>query len=63
MDPALLWVISAVLVIVGLAGLALPALPGAPLIFGGLLLAAWAEHFAYVGWGTLTLLAACRTEG
>jgi uncharacterized protein YqgC (DUF456 family) len=56
MDPALLWVISAVLVIVGLAGLALPALPGAPLIFGGLLLAAWAEHFAYVGWGTLTLL-------
>lgn len=52
----LLWAISAVLVIVGLAGLALPAIPGAPLIFAGLLLAAWAEQFAYVGWGTLTLL-------
>jgi uncharacterized protein YqgC (DUF456 family) len=32
-------------------------LPGAPLVFAGLLVAAWAEDFAYVGAGTLTLLA------
>ncbi len=34
----------------------LPALPGAPLLFAGLFAAAWAEDFAYVGAGWLTLL-------
>ena len=52
----LLWLLAAVLVLAGLLGLLLPALPGAPLLFGGLLVAAWAEDFAYVGAGTLTLL-------
>jgi len=45
-----------VLVLAGLAGLVLPALPGAPLLFLGLVAAAWAENFAYIGWGTLTVL-------
>jgi hypothetical protein len=54
----LLWVLSALLVLAGIAGLLLPALPGAPLIFLGLVAAAWAEDFAYVSWGWLTLLAA-----
>lgn len=36
----------------------MPALPGVPLIFLGLCLAAWAEGFQYVGAGTLVLLAA-----
>jgi uncharacterized protein YqgC (DUF456 family) len=54
----LLWVLAAVLVLAGLAGLLLPALPGTPLLFAGLLVAAWAEDFAYVGAGTLALLAA-----
>jgi hypothetical protein len=36
--------------------LILPALPGSPLLFVGLVCAAWAENFAYVGWRTLTLL-------
>jgi uncharacterized protein YqgC (DUF456 family) len=49
--------VAAVLVVVGLAGLVLPGLPGAPLVFAGLFLAAWAEHFAYVGAGTLLVLA------
>ena len=53
----LLWVLAAALVIVGVLGLLLPALPGAPLLFGGLLVAAWLEDFAYVGPWTLTLLA------
>jgi len=51
-----LWVLAALLVALGLAGLLLPALPGAPLLFAGLVAAAWAEDFAYVGWGWLTLL-------
>lgn len=49
----LLWLISAFLVVAGLAGVVLPAIPGAPLIFAGLVLAAWAEDFTYVGFWTL----------
>lgn len=52
----LLWILSSVLILAGLAGLVLPALPGAPLLFLGLLAAAWAENFVYIGWGTLTVL-------
>jgi uncharacterized protein YqgC (DUF456 family) len=52
----LLWTVVALLIIGGLAGLVLPALPGAPLLFGGFLLAAWIEDFAYLGSGTLTTL-------
>ena len=58
-DPAiqiLLWLLAAILIAVGLAGLILPALPGIPLVYAGLLLLAWAEDFAYVGWLTLALL-------
>jgi len=51
-----LFVIALILIFAGLAGLVLPALPGAPLLFLGLVAAAWAEEFAYVGWTTLTVL-------
>jgi hypothetical protein len=54
----LLWVLAAILVVAGLVGLLLPVLPGPPLLFAGLLVAAWAEDFAYVGAWTLTALAA-----
>ena len=53
----ILWVICAILTIVGLAGLLLPLLPGAPVLFFGLLLGAWAEGFRYIGMWTLLLLA------
>jgi uncharacterized protein len=52
----LLWLLALILVIAGFAGLVLPAVPGAPLIFAGLLVAAWAEDFTYVGTGTLVVL-------
>ena len=52
-----LWIAAAVLVLVGFAGLAIPALPGALLIFMGLFAAAWAEGFVYVGRWTLAILA------
>ncbi len=51
-----LLVLSFLLVVVGLAGMILPAIPGAPVLFGGLALAAWAEGFAHVGYGTLAVL-------
>ena len=52
----LFWVLAALLVSVGLAGLVLPAIPGAALIFAGLVSAAWADDFAHVGAGTLAVL-------
>ncbi len=52
----LLLLLAAALTLVGLAGLLLPALPGMPIIFAGLLVAAWAEDFAFVGWRTLAVL-------
>lgn len=52
----LLWLVAALLIVAGFAGLILPMLPGIPLVFAGLVLLAWAENFAYVGWITLTLL-------
>jgi uncharacterized protein YqgC (DUF456 family) len=50
------YVVAALLVLAGLAGSVLPALPGVPLVFGGLLLAAWADDFTRVGAVTLVLL-------
>jgi len=64
MELAWLWlVLAALLVLLGIAGLVLPALPGTPLLFAGLLLAAWAEDFAYVGWRWLAVLGALAGLG
>lgn len=51
-----LFVLAALLILVGLAGVVLPALPGVPLMFAGMLLAAWADGFHHVGALTLTVL-------
>lgn len=53
----LFWTVAMLLVFAGLVGLLFPAVPGAPLIFAGLLLAAWAEGFKYVGFGTIIVIA------
>lgn len=52
----LLWILAALLVAIGIAGSVLPALPGAPLVFGGLLVAAWIDDFQKVGWLALVVL-------
>jgi uncharacterized protein YqgC (DUF456 family) len=57
----LLWVSGVALVLVGLAGIILPGLPGHVLILAGLVLAAWADGFTRVsGWtlGVIALIAA-----
>lgn len=43
-----LWVVAIVLVTIGILGMLLPMLPGVPLVFAGLLLAAWLDGFAKV---------------
>jgi len=58
MEIALLWILAALLVLVGLLGMVLPALPGTPLIFLGLLTAAWIDDFTRVGGLTVGLLGA-----
>lgn len=52
----LLYVLAGVLVVVGIAGTVLPALPGLPLVFAGMLLAAWTGDFEQVGWLPLVVL-------
>ena len=53
-----LWIMAVLFSLVGLSGLVFPALPGAPLLFTGLFLAAWADGFAHVGKWALLLLGA-----
>lgn len=50
------YLLAAALVVVGVAGTVLPALPGLPLVFAGMLLAAWAGDFQQVGGWMLSLL-------
>ena len=57
MDPTLFWyTLAAILVLVGLAGVILPALPGLPLVFVGMLVAAWAGDFQRIGAVPLVIL-------
>jgi len=52
----LLWIIGIALVVIGLIGTVLPALPGAMLIVAGLVVAAWADGFTKVGVVTLVII-------
>ena len=52
------WLLAGLLVIAGLVGTVVPALPGAPLVFAGLLVGAWIGGFETVGWVTVGVLAA-----
>jgi len=57
MDPnALYYALAATLVLIGLLGTVLPAIPGALFVFCGLALAAWADGFTRVGAVGLTLI-------
>ncbi|EWS54013.1 hypothetical protein X551_03184 [Methylibium sp. T29] len=53
MGDSWLWILSVALIVAGLAGTVLPALPGTLLVLAGILLGAWIDDFARVGWGSL----------
>ena len=59
----LLWVVAVLLMLVGIAGIILPALPGVPLIFGGILLAAWIDDFQRISATTVVVLAVLAVAG
>jgi uncharacterized protein YqgC (DUF456 family) len=50
------WVLSILLMIAGLAGTVLPALPGTALVLAGIVLGAWIDDFARVGGGALAVV-------
>ena len=52
----LLWTLAIALIVLGLIGVVMPALPGTWLIFGGLVLGAWADGFTRVGVWTLVVI-------
>lgn len=56
MSAALLWALSVALIVAGLAGTVLPALPGTAFVLGGIVLGAWIDDFTRVGAGTLALV-------
>jgi len=45
---AILWGVAIALILLGVAGTVLPALPGATLVFGGIVLAAWIDEFVRI---------------
>jgi len=52
-----LWFVAIAAMLLGLLGVFLPLLPGVPLLFAGMLLAAWLDNFVRVGVPTLAILA------
>ncbi len=56
MQPTLLWILAVALMLIGIAGVVLPALPGIPLMFAGMLIAAWIDDFTRIGVVTLVIL-------
>ena len=52
----LLWILAILLILAGIAGTLLPALPGAALVFAGLLLGAWIDDFTRVSVTTVVVL-------
>jgi len=54
----LLDALAILLVLAGIVGTLLPVIPGALFVFAGLFVAAWADDFARVGFGGLSIVAA-----
>ncbi len=52
----ILWTLAALLTVTGLTGLIIPVIPGPILLLAGLVMAAWAENFAFVGPVIITIL-------
>lgn len=52
-----LYMLAAALIIGGVAGAILPILPGIPMIFGGIWLAAAVDDYRHLGWGWLVAIA------
>jgi uncharacterized protein len=50
------WILSTLLIVIGLAGTVLPALPGPIFVLAGVVLAAWIDGFARVGMAAVAIV-------
>lgn len=50
------WILAVLLILIGMAGTILPALPGVPIVLVGLLLIAWMDGFVAVSLNTMLWL-------
>jgi len=57
MPTTLLWILAIAIIVVGVVGTVLPAVPGAVLVFGGIALAAWIDDFTRVPVWVLAIVA------
>lgn len=58
-----LYILAALLMVGGLAGSVLPVLPGIPMVFGGIWLAAAVDGYRHLGWWWLLIIGAIGTVG
>ena len=58
-----LWIIAVLMILVGIAGTVLPALPGVVFVFAGIALAAWIDGFTVISGWTLGVLAVLTVAG
>jgi hypothetical protein len=58
-----LWIIAILMIVVGVAGTVLPALPGVVLVFAGIVLAAWIDGFTVISGWTVAVLAVLTVVG
>ncbi|HEX6017936.1 MAG TPA: DUF456 family protein [Burkholderiaceae bacterium] len=56
MTHVLWWTLSIALIVAGVAGTVLPALPGTLFVLGGIVLGAWIDDFTRVGWVSVTVV-------
>lgn len=56
MADSLWWALSVGLILLGLAGIVLPALPGTVLVLAGIVVGAWIDDFTRVGWFTIAIV-------
>jgi uncharacterized protein YqgC (DUF456 family) len=59
----LIVVLGVVLAAAGLVGLLLPGIPGMPLVLAGIVVAAWADDFARIGFPTLAAVTVLAVIG
>lgn len=53
MTTILLWILCVALIVLGVVGTVLPALPGTLFVLAGIVLGAWIDDFNRVGWGVV----------
>ena len=50
------WIVAVLLIVVGVAGTVLPALPGTILVLAGIVLGAWLDDFTRVKWWVVAII-------